>query len=155
MGPGARRRVALDVAGALDAIAAVDGVDASALGLIVEHDTAADALSGIAEDGRVAAIAVLSARHPARVADAVRRRGAPVYAMASVEDREGLRGSVDAYLAAPEVDSRIDLFHGLGIGITMASVLQFERPEERPIEARLADWMAEVLAGRQPTEPSI
>ena len=37
----------------------------------------------------------------------------------------------------------------------MASVLQFERPEERPIE-RLADWMADVLgAGGQPTEPSI
>jgi hypothetical protein len=38
----------------------------------------------------------------------------------------------------------------------MASVLQFERPDERPIEARLASWMADVLgAGRQPTEPSI
>jgi hypothetical protein len=156
MGPALRRRVALDVSSALDALAAVDGVDGAALGLIVEHDTAADALTAIGDDDRVGAIAVLSARHPGRVADAVRRRRAPVYAMASVEDREGLRGSVDAYLAAPEAASRIELFHGLGIGITMASVLQFERPEQRPIEARLADWMADVLgAGRQPTEPSI
>ena len=56
-----------------------------------------------------------------------------------------------------EVASRIELFHGLGIGITMASVLQFERPGERAIEARLADWIATILsaAGRQPTEPSI
>jgi hypothetical protein len=145
MGPGLRRRVALDVSGALDVLAAVDGVDRGALGLIVEHDTAADALTASSEGSRVAAIAVLSARHPGRVGDAVRRWGAPVYAMASVEDREGLRGSVDAYLAAPEGASRIDLFHGLGVGITMASVLQFERPEERQIEARLADWMAEVL----------
>jgi hypothetical protein len=141
--------VALDVAGALDALAAVDGVDRASLGLIVEHDTAADALTAIADDSRVGAIAVLSARHAGRVADAVRRRCAPVYAMASVEDREGLRGSVDAYLAAPDGPSRIDLFHGVGIGITMASVLQFERPEERPIEGRLAEWMADVLrAGR-------
>jgi len=48
-------------------------------------------------------------------------------------------------LAAPETNSRIDVFRGLGVGITMASVLQFERPDERPIEARLADWMAHVL----------
>ena len=65
--------------------------------------------------------------------------------MASIEDREGLRATVDAYLAAPETNSRIDVFRGLGVGITMASVLQFERPDERPIEARLADWMAHVL----------
>ena len=101
-------------------------------------------------------MAVLSARHAERVAAAVTARGVPVYGMASVEDREGLRATVDAYLAAPEAHSRIDVFHGLGVGITMASVLQFERPEERPIEARLADWMAGVLgADGQPTEPSI
>jgi hypothetical protein len=146
MGPVARRRVALDVAAALDELAALADVDGSRLGLLVEQDTAADAAEAVVEDDRVGALAVLSARHSARVAAAVAERGAPIYGMTSVEDREGLRATVDAYLAAPEAGSRIDVFRGLGVGITMASVLQFERPEERPIEARLADWMAQVLA---------
>ena len=156
MGPTQRRRVSLDVAAAVEELAGATGVDPLRLGLLVEQDTAAEALEAVAGDDRVRAMAVLSARHAERVAAAVSARGVPVYAMASVEDREGLRATVDAYLAAPEAHSRIDVFHGLGVGITMASVLQFERPEERPIEARLADWMADVLgAGGQPTEPSI
>ncbi len=145
MGPAERRRVALDVAAAVDELAQVSGVDASRVGLLVEQDTAADAIEAVAGDTRVGALAVLSARHPARVASAVAACGAPVYGMTSIEDREGLRATVDAYLAAPEKDSRIDVFRGLGVGITMASVLQFERPDERPIEARLAEWMADVL----------
>jgi hypothetical protein len=147
MGPAERRRVSLDVAAAVDELARVAGVDPARLGMLVEQDTAADALEAVAGDDRVRAVAVLSASHAARIAPAVAARRAPVYAMASVEDRDGLRGAVEAYLAAPEAHSRIDVFHGLGVGITMASVLQFERPEEQPIEARLADWMAEVLAG--------
>lgn len=147
MGPGQRRRVALDVAAAVDDLEQQAGVDGSRLGLLVEQDTAADAIEAVVGDDRVRALAVLSARHPRRVAAAVAARGVPVYGMVSVEDREGLRATVDAYLAAPEGHSRIDVFRGLGVGITMASVLQFERPEERPIEARLADWMSAALSG--------
>ena len=101
MGPAQRRRVALDVAAAVDHLAAVEGVDSSRLGLLVEQDTAADALEAVADDARVAALAVLSARHPARTRAAVERRRAPVYGLVSIEDREGLRATVDAYLAAP------------------------------------------------------
>ena len=145
MGPAGRRRVALDVAAAVEELAQVTGVDASRIGLLVEQDTAADAIEAVAGDSRVRALAVLSARHPKRVAPAVAACRAPVYGMASIEDREGLRATVDAFLAAPEANSRIDVFRGLGVGITMASVLQFERPDERPIEARLGEWMAGVL----------
>jgi len=145
MGPAQRRRVSLDVAAAVNELARVSGVDAARLGLLVEQDTAADAIEAVGDDDRVRALAVLSARHPDRVAAAVIARGVPMYGMASVEDREGLRATVDAYLAAPAAQSRIDVFHGLGVGITMASVLQFERPDETPIEARIADWMAQVL----------
>ena len=145
MGPAQRRRVSLDVAAAVDELARVAGVDSTRLGLLVEQDTAADAIEAVGGDERVRALAVLSPRHPDRVAAAVIARGVPVYGMASIEDREGLRAAVDAYLAAPEPQSRIDVFHGLGVGITMASVLQFERPDETPIETRLADWMTQVL----------
>jgi dienelactone hydrolase len=150
MGPAQRRRVALDVAAAVDHLAAVEGVDSTRLGLLVEQDTAAPALEAVAADARIAALAVLSARDPARTRAAVEQRRAPVFALVSVEDRDGLRATVDAYLAAPSEGSRLDVFHGLGVGITMASVLQFERPAERQLDARLSSWFADRLA---PTGP--
>jgi glycosyltransferase involved in cell wall biosynthesis len=112
MGPAQRRRVSLDVAAAVDELARVAGVDSTRLGLLVEQDTAADAIEAVGGDERVRALAVLSPRHPDRVAAAVIARGVPVYGMASIEDREGLRAAVDAYLAAPAPQSRIDVFHG-------------------------------------------
>lgn len=145
MGPAQRRRVALDVAAAVDHLAGVEGVDASRLGLLVEQDTAAIALEAVSGDARVAALAVLSARDPVRTRAAVEQRRAPVYGLVSVEDRDGLRATVDAYLAAPSEASRLDVFHGLGVGITMASVLQFERPAEQQLDARLSTWFADVL----------
>jgi hypothetical protein len=77
----------------------------------------------------------------------------PVYGLVSVEDREGLRATVDAYLAGEPGVSRLDVFHGLGVGITMASVLQFERPAEQQIDARLARWFTEVLAPHPRDQP--
>jgi dienelactone hydrolase len=145
MGPAQRRRVALDVAAAVAHLAGVVYVASGRLGLLVEQDTAAVALEAVTGDGRVAALAVLSARDPGRTRAAVEQRRAPVYGLVSVEDRDGLRATVDAYLAAPPEGSRLDVFHGLGVGITMASVLQFERPDEQPLDARLSAWFAAVL----------
>jgi dienelactone hydrolase len=159
MGPAQRRRVALDVAAAVDHLAGVEGVDSSRLGLLVEHDTAALALEAVAGDPRIAALAVLSARDPERTRAAVEQRRAPVYGLVSVEDRDGLRATVDAYLAAPRERSRLDVFHGVGVGITMASVLQFERPDQLQLDARLSTWFAEVFkvggTDIQPHPPSI
>ena len=134
MGPAQRRHVALNIAAAVDRLAAVDGVDSRRLGLLVEHDTATVALEAVAADARIRALAVLSARDPARTRAAVEQRGAPVYGLVSVEDRDGLQATVDAYLGAPREGSRLDVFHGLGVGITMASVLQFERPAEQQLD---------------------
>jgi dienelactone hydrolase len=148
MGPAERGRVALDVQAAVEHLAADGMVDPSKLGLLVEQDTAADALEAIAGDRRVRAIGVLSARSSSRCADAIGAGTASVYGLVSSEDREGLRATVDAYLASPDGRSRIEIFRGLGVGITMASVLQFEDPQARPLEERLADWLARVLGGQ-------
>jgi hypothetical protein len=145
MGPAERRRVALDVAAAIDGLASVTG-DGVGVGLLVEQDTAADALAAAAGDRRVGAIGVLSARSAGRCVAAVERSSAAVYAMVSSEDREGVRATVDAYLAASHPASKLEVFRGLGVGVTMASVLQFEAPGARPLEDRLATWLLEVLA---------
>jgi hypothetical protein len=146
MGPAARRRVALDVAAAVERLAADDGVDADRLGLLLEQDTAADALEGVADDARVGAIGLLSIRHAARAAAAISGRARSVYGLVSSEDREGVRGTVEGYLAASPRYSRLDVFGGLGVGITMASVMQFEAPEQRQIDTRLAEWFGDVFA---------
>ena len=73
MGPAARRRVALDVAAAVDELTRVTSVDPARLGVLVEQDTAADALEAVAGDERVHALTVLSARQGARVGAAEAR----------------------------------------------------------------------------------
>ena len=54
MGPAQRRRVSLDVAAAVEELAGATGVDPLRLGLLVEQDTAAEALEAVAGDDRVA-----------------------------------------------------------------------------------------------------
>ncbi len=142
MGPRERRRVSDDVRAALDHAAAHEAVDGDRLALLTEQDTAADAVEAAVSDPRATAIALLSARHPARLAAALDGAERPVLGMVSTEDREGLRATVDAYLAGDPDTSRLEVYRGLGIGITMSSVLQFEQPDAEPIEARIANWFA-------------
>ena len=146
MGPAQRRRVALDVAAAVDHLAGVEGVDSSRLGLLVEQDTAAIALEAVAGDARVAALAVLSARDPRP--HVCRRRAAPRAGVRTGVGRGPRRPAGHGRRLPRRSDakrSRLDVFHGLGVGITMASVLQFERPAEQQLDARLSAWFAEVL----------
>jgi hypothetical protein len=131
MAPGQRRAVALDV------LAAVD--QSSAVVVVAEQDTAAHAVAGIAEDPRVRAVVLLSPRGYLRSLDV------PVFALVSSEDRDGLRAATDAYLAASEIGSRLEVFKGLGFGTTMFSTRQFEHPDAEPLESMIADWLASVL----------
>jgi hypothetical protein len=131
MAPGQRRAVALDVA------AAVEETDAAAV--VAEQDTAAHAVAGIVDDGRVRAVVLLSPRGQLRPLDV------PVFALVSSEDRDGLRATTDAYLAASEEGSRLEVFKGLGFGTTMFSTRQFEHPEAEPLESMIAGWLASRL----------
>jgi alpha-beta hydrolase superfamily lysophospholipase len=150
MGPVARRRVNLDVAAAIRYLLALDEVDGRRLALVAEQDTsiaATEAAIDHATDAEpVCALALLSARgRPGRAwPHADRRPALPVLGLVSVEDRDGLRATVDAYLAGGP-GSRLEVFHGLGIGITMASVQAFEHPDAQPIEDLIAHWIADTV----------
>ncbi len=145
MGPGQRRRARLDVEKALAVVADQDGIDATRLGVLAEQDTAADAVEAAVAVGGVRALCVVSPRNADRIASALATRPVSVFGLASTEDREGVRAAVGAYLASAPEGSDLAVFHGLGIGITMASVLQFEQPEARPLEDRIARWLADRL----------
>ncbi|HWC68005.1 MAG TPA: hypothetical protein VG478_08070 [Acidimicrobiales bacterium] len=142
MGPGQRERVALDAAAALETLAATPVVDGQRLGAVVEQDTAADALSGLAMDARLRAVALLSVRYGSRVGAAV--AGRAVFGLVSKEDRDGLRATVDGYLAG-NAESRLEVFNGLGFGTTMFSTRQFEHGDAEPLEAMIATWLADRL----------
>jgi hypothetical protein len=141
MAPRQRQRVALDVAAGIDHLAGSSGIDSRRLALGAEQDTAADALEAVGGDERVCAVVVLSARHGGRCAGAVGRRSLPVFGLVSKEDRQGLRATVDAYLAGTPDTSRLEVFDGLGFGTTMLSTRQFEHADAEPLEDMIADWL--------------
>ena len=146
MGPAQRRLVRLDVAKALEVVAEHENVDPTRLGVLVEQDTAAEAVEAAVEDSSVQALCLVSPRRAGRITAALRQRPVSVFGLASTEDREGVRAAVGAYLASAPEGSDLAVFHGLGIGITMASVLQFEQPDAEPLEDRIAGWLARRLA---------
>jgi dienelactone hydrolase len=146
MAPGQQRRVGLDVAAALDYLAACDGIDACRLALVAEQDTAAAALEAVADDERLVAVVLLSARNGGRLAAALDRRALPVLGLVSKEDREGLRSTVDAYLAGEPSVSRLEVFAGLGIGATMFSTRRFEHAGAETLEELITSWLAACLA---------
>lgn len=145
MPPLPRRRVALDVAVALDHLATAPGVVTDQLAVVTEQDTTASALEAAVADARVRAVVMLSARGADRVTAALRRRAVRVFGLVSTEDREGLRATVDGYLVGDGPGSRLEVFRGLGFGVTMMSVRQFEHPDEEPLEGMIADWLADQL----------
>tara|TARA_Y100000590_G_scaffold442858_1_gene571512 strand:+ start:1962 stop:2648 length:687 start_codon:yes stop_codon:yes gene_type:complete len=145
MGPLQRRNVRLDVTAAISQLAQIPGVDPNCLAIVGEQDTAVEALEAAVGDSRIKAACILSARHRVRLTRALGQRPIPVFGIVSAEDRLGLRATTDAYLAAPEGLSRLDVYRGLGIGITMASVLRFESPDQTPLEATIAEWFSERL----------
>lgn len=146
MGPGSRRDVSLDVTAAIDHLRRCDEVDADRLGVVVEQDTDVAATMA-AVDGSVQAIVLISPRHERGLVRALGRRPVPVLGLVSVEDREGLRATVGAYLAAPEEGSQLHVLRGLGLGITMASVQAFEHGDAEPLESLVATWVADRLGG--------
>jgi hypothetical protein len=148
MAPMQRRAVRLDVAAAVEHAASLVRAPAR-LGLIVEQDTAANAVEAIADDERVTAVVVLSARRGGRLTAAVSRRPIAIFGLVSSEDRVGVRATADAYLASAEGPSRLEVFHGLGFGTTMFSSRQFEHPDAQPLETMIAVWLVAQF-GTQP-----
>ena len=132
MGPGQRRRVALDVAAALDHLAK------PTMAVVAEQDTAADSVAAAVGDERVRAVVLWSPRRGPRLAAALASRPLPVLTLVSSEDREGLD-------AASAAGGTIEVFDGLGFGTTMMSTRQFEHRDEPPLESIVRGWLVDVL----------
>ena len=146
MGPLQRQRVALDVMAALDHLAAREEVDPDRLAVVGERDTAADAVTGGA--GRIRAAVVLGAHPHSRLTTGLAAAPTPVLGLVSADDRTGVRGTVDAYLAGTEAGSRLVVLHRRGFGATMLSTAP---GREGPLEGIIGAWLgARLGAARGP-----
>jgi dienelactone hydrolase len=119
MGPEQRRLVALDVGSALDHLAQLEKVASDRMAVVAERNTAPDVIAGAVE--RVGAAVVLGAWPSPRLTEALQRCPIPVLGLVSAEDRTGLRGTTDAFLAARPNGSDLVVLHGRGFGLTMFS----------------------------------
>jgi dienelactone hydrolase len=137
MGPLQRQRVALDVKGALNHLVAREEIDPDRLAVVAERDTAADAMTGGA--GRVRAAVVLGAHPHSRLTTALAAAPTSVLGLVSADDRTGVRGTVDAYLAGTEDGSRLVVMHRQGFGATMLSTVP---GREGPLENLIGAWLA-------------
>lgn len=145
MPPGQRRRVWLDVCAAIDVLRQEVHASTDRIAIVGEQDTAPACAAAAATAGEVSGLVMLSPRGASRFCDDIARSGAPMLGVVSVEDRESVRATVDAYLAATATASELRVVRGLGFGITMAAVQSFEHPDAEPIEAVIANWLVRVV----------
>jgi hypothetical protein len=149
MAPGQRLDVRLDVAAAIDHLADVATAGEHRLCIVTEQDSTAPTLLACAGDPRVLGVAVLSPRLGHLRRRASLRAGKPLFLVVSKEDREGLRDAVELYAASEDLQSRLLILDGVGIGTTMFSTWRFEHPNEPPIEKMVASWLASRLSGEE------
>jgi hypothetical protein len=143
MGPIQRRGVRNDVGALISAVAERLGLGSGQTALVAEQDTSADAVLG-GLDVDVGAIVVLSAHAARRALEALDDANPPLLGIVSTEDREGLRHTVDCYLASALEGSRLLLLRSRGVGATM-----FHTGESGELEAEIATWIRDVLTGSQ------
>lgn len=127
------------------------GAAVAPIAVIAEQDGADAAIALAQADPRVVALVLLSPRPSVPLSFG---RPVAVLAIASKEDRHGLRGAVDAYLAGATDGSRLEVGDGLGFGATMFAARAFEQPDEERFESLIARWVAERLVAAAPQSGS-
>ena len=137
--PGHLRRVADDVAAALDRVAGLPERAGTPIVLFGEQDTA-DAVTRVAlADARVAGLVLVSPRlTDATVAAATRRL--PICMLASKDDRGSLVASAELFRRVDHPAGRFRLVGAVGSGTTMFAAWQYLRREEPTLERWLGAW---------------
>jgi len=144
-----REKVALDVAAALDFLAAQKEVDSTRIGIAVEELTASPAIKAAMEDPRVRAFVLLSAVLDQKDLDLIASDlNKPILYVVSKEDRESFDSVTKAYNLDKTSDSEIWVENGLGVGLTMGSNWRnkyTDQPLDKAIDCVEGEWLLNKL----------
>ena len=143
-----REKLYLDVTAALDFLANQGAVDSQRLAVFAEEISADSAVLGAAGDQRVRALVLLSGRLSEQAKEAIESNDQiAILAMVSSDDRAGFRDMTDAYKLSKNAASDIHVYKGLGMATAMFSTWRYNRPQEKPLDYVMADWLTTRLNG--------
>jgi dienelactone hydrolase len=143
-----REQLYLDVTAALDFLANQVAVDTERLAIFAEETSANSAVLGAAGDQRVRALVLLSGRLTEKAKEAIAsNEQIAILAMVSSDDRPGFRDMTDAYKLSKNAVSDIHVYKGLGMATAMFSTWRYNRPQDKPLDYVMADWLTTRLNG--------
>jgi dienelactone hydrolase len=141
-----REQLYLDAKAALNFLASQKGVDSRRIGIFAEEISADSAVLGAAGDPRVKALVLVSGRLSAKAKNVIPMSPqVSILGMVSSEDRDGFRDMTDAYKLSKNSKSDILVYKGLGLAIAMFSTWRYNRPDDKPLDYVMADWLIERL----------
>jgi dienelactone hydrolase len=135
-------RLYLDVKAALEFLGGQKGVDPFRVGIFAEEISANSAVLGMAGNPRVKVVVLISGRLSAKAKEVI--AASPQVALLCVvsdEDREGFAAMTDAYKLSRNIKSDVLVENGLGVGMAMFSTWRYNRPQEKPLDDTVVDWM--------------
>jgi dienelactone hydrolase len=141
-----RERVALDVSGAIEFLSRQKQVVSDHIGVIAEGASADAAVRAATKDSRVRGVVLLSGRLSEKTKELIPSRDdLPVLCLVTKEDKAGFIDMTDVYKLSRNPASDVWIYQNLGTGNSMFIMWAATRPDERQLEAHMADWLVPKL----------
>jgi dienelactone hydrolase len=143
-----REQLYLDVSAAVDFLAEQTSVDSQRLAIFAEETSADSAVLGAAGDQRVRGLVLVSGRLTDKAKAAIASNDQiAILAIVSSDDRLGFRDMTDAYKISKNSASDVRVYKGLGMATAMFSTWRYNRPDDKPLDYVMADWLTTRLNG--------
>jgi dienelactone hydrolase len=114
--------------------------------VLAEEFSADAAVRGSMDDPRVKLFVFISGRLGARAKKYLAKDSLPVLCIASTDDKPGFTDMTQVYRGAKHPRSDIFLYRNAGIGTTIFYLFRHRFPNEKPVDARLVDWVSDCFA---------
>lgn len=144
--PQQREQLYLDVRAALSFLAAETAVDPMRIAVFAEAISADAAVLGAAGNPGVKAFAFASGYLSEKAKEVISASpDIAILCLVSSEDRDSFRDMSDGYKLSSNSKSDILVYRDLGHATAMFSTWRYNRPDERPLDYMVADWLIERL----------
>jgi dienelactone hydrolase len=144
--PQQREQLYLDVRAALSFLASQKAVDPMRIAIFAEAVSADSAVLGAAGNPGVRAFAFVSGYLSAKAKEVISTSpDKAILCLVSSEDRDAFRDMSDGYGLSTNSKTNILVYSDLGHATAMFSTWRYNRPDERPLDYLVADWLVERL----------